>query len=184
MGCCSTSRALVTSSNLTSDNCCFDFGSAESDNNDDGNSTMNAIYYGTDCWTKNCTGSGPWVGGDLENGMYFSNNGANPSNIASETGAYVTAWEKNNGTTNFTLKYGDGTQGGLIETYSGPMPNGYDPMKLQNSIELGTGGDNSPWGKGEFFEGAVVAVNASAATESAVQASVVAAGYTNNTTAP
>jgi hypothetical protein len=28
---------------------------------------MNAIYYGTACWIGNCTGSGPWVGGDLEN---------------------------------------------------------------------------------------------------------------------
>jgi hypothetical protein len=73
------------------------------------------------------------------------------------------------------LWYGDGTQGGLIETYSGPPPTGYDPMKLQDSIELGTGVDNSPWGKGEFFEGAVVAGYPSDATESAVQASVV--GY-------
>jgi hypothetical protein len=61
---------------------------------------------------------------------------------------------------------------------------GYNPMKVQNSIELGTGGDNSIWGNGEFFEGAVVAGYPSDATESAVQASVVAAKYTNNTTVP
>jgi len=174
---------MLTSSNLTSASCCFDFGAGESDNTDDGNATMNAIYYGRQCWSQNCTGFGPWVGGDLENGMYFSNTGANPTNITREvTGAYLTAWEKNNGTTNFTLKYGDGTQGGLIETYSGPLPNGYNPMKVQNSIELGTGGDNSKWGDGEFFEGAVVAGYPSDATESAVQASIVAAGYSNNTT--
>jgi hypothetical protein len=63
---------MLTSSNLTSGGCCFDFGSAEANNSDDGNATMNAIYYGTDCWTQSCTGSGPWVGGDPENGMYFS----------------------------------------------------------------------------------------------------------------
>jgi hypothetical protein len=173
---------MVTSSNLTSGGCCFDFGSGETNNSDDGNATMNAIYYGTDCWTQNCSGPGPWVGGDIENGMYFSNTGANPSNIQSETGSFLTAWEKNNGTTNFTLKYGNGQQGGLTQSYSGPLPNGYNPMKVQNSIELGTGGDNSVWGEGEFFEAAVTAGYPSDATENAVQAGVVAAGYANNTT--
>ncbi len=55
-------------------------------------------------------------------------------------------------------------------------------MKVQPSIELGTGGDNSPMGKGEFFEGAVTAGFPSDATENAVQANLVAAGYGNNTT--
>ena len=173
---------MMTSSNVTSGQCCFDFGSGESDNNDDGNGTMNAIYYGNDCWTGNCTGPGPWVGGDLENGMYFSDNGGNPATIQGEYGSFVSAWEKNNGTTNFTLKYGNGQQGGLSESYSGPLPNGYDPMKVQPSILLGTGGDNSGGGTGEFFEGAVTAGYPSDATENAVQASMVAAGYTDNTT--
>ncbi len=168
---------MLTSSNLTSGGCCFDFGSAEANNSDDGNATMNAIYYGTDCWTKNCTGPGPWVGGDIENGMYFSDTGANPASIPEEDGTFVSAWEKNNGTTNFTVKYGNGHQGGLTETYSGPLPSGYNPMKVQNSIELGTGGDNSIWGDGEFFEGAVLSGYPSDATENAVQASIVTADY-------
>ena len=173
---------MMTSSNVTSNGCCFDFGSAEANDSDDGNATMNAIYYGTDCWTQNCSGPGPWVGGDLENGMYFSNTGANPSSISAETGSFVSAWEKNNGTTNFTLKYGNGQQGGLTESYSGALPSGYDPMKVQPSIELGTGGDNSIWGDGEFFEGAVTAGYPSDATENAVQAGLVAAGYSDNVT--
>jgi hypothetical protein len=168
---------MLTSSNLTSGGCCFDFGSGETNDTDDGNATMNAIYYGTDCWSDNCTGSGPWVGGDLENGMYFSDTGANPSTIPDEDGTLVSAYEKNNGTTNFTLKYGNGQSGGLTETYSGPLPSGYDPMKVQNSIELGTGGDNSIWGDGEFFEGAVVSGYPTDATENAVQANITAAGY-------
>ena len=173
---------MLTSSNLTSNGCCFDFGAAETNDTDDGNATMNAIYYGTDCWTQNCSGSGPWVGGDLENGMYFSNTGANPSSIPSERSSFLSAWEKNNGTTNFTLKYGNGQQGGLTQSYSGALPNGYNPMKVQPSIELGTGGDNSIWGNGEFFEGAVVSGFPSDATENAVQANITAAGYANNTT--
>jgi non-reducing end alpha-L-arabinofuranosidase len=173
---------MLTSSNVTSNGCCFDFGSGETNDSDDGNATMNAIYYGTDCWTQNCSGTGPWVGGDLENGMYFSNTGANPSAIPAEKGSFVSAWEKNNGTTNFTLKYGSGQSGGLTESYSGALPNGYNPMKVQNSIELGSGGDNSIWGNGEFFEGAVTAGFPSDATENAVQAGLVSAGYANNVT--
>jgi non-reducing end alpha-L-arabinofuranosidase len=173
---------MLTSSNLTSNGCCFDFGSGETNNSDDGNATMNAIYYGTDCWTQNCSGPGPWVGGDIENGMYFSNTGANPSSIPSERASFLSAWEKNNGSTNFTLKYGNGQSGGLTTSYSGALPNGYDPMKVQNSIELGTGGDNSVWGDGEFFEGAVVSGFPSDATENAVQANIAAAGYADNVT--
>jgi Alpha-L-arabinofuranosidase B, catalytic/Carbohydrate binding module (family 6) len=168
---------MLTSSNLTSNQCCYDFGSAETNNSDDGNTTMNAIYYGTDCWTRNCTGPGPWAGGDLENGMYFSAAGNNPASIPSESGTFVSAWEKNNGTTNFTLKYGNGQSGGLTEAYSGALPSGYDPMHVQNSIELGTGGDNTGQGLGEFFEAAVVSGFPSDATENAVQASITAAGY-------
>ena len=50
---------MMTSSVLTTGACCFDFGSAETNDSDDGNATMNAIYYGTACWTGGCTGSGP-----------------------------------------------------------------------------------------------------------------------------
>jgi non-reducing end alpha-L-arabinofuranosidase len=173
---------MLTSSNLTSGSCCFDFGAAETNNNDDGNGTMNAIYYGTACWTGGCAGAGPWVGGDLENGMYFSAAGPNPAGIQSETGSYVSAWEKNNGTTNFTLKYGNGQSGGLTQAYSGALPSpGYNPMRVQPSILLGTGGGNDNGGRGEFFEGAVTAGFPSDATENAVQANITAAGYTNNT---
>src|SRR5580698_4711326 len=109
--------------------------------------------------------------------MYFSAAGNNPSSIPSESGTFVSAWEKNNGTTNFTLKYGNGQSGGLTEAYSGPLPSGYDPMHVQNSIELGTGGDNTGQGLGEFFEAAVVSGFPSDATENAVQANITAAGY-------
>ncbi|HEX4830106.1 MAG TPA: arabinofuranosidase catalytic domain-containing protein, partial [Trebonia sp.] len=172
----------VMSSNLTSDQCCFDFGQGETNDSDDGDATMNAIYYGTDCWTGNCTGPGPWVGADIENGMYFSDTGNNPPAYPSESGTFVSAWEENNGSTTMTLQYGNGQSGGLIKTYSGALPNGYNPMKVQGSIELGTGGDNTSLGDGEFFEAADVSGFPSQATQSAVQANIVAAGY--STTPP
>src|SRR5580692_8485007 len=168
----------VMSSNITSNQCCFDFGQGETNDSDDGNATMNAIYYGTDCWTGNCTGPGPWVGADIENGMYFSNTGNNPPAYPSENGTFLSAWEENNGGTNMTLQYGNAQSGGLIQTYSGALPSGgYDPMKIQSSIELGTGGDNTSLGDGEFFEAADVSGFPSQATQSAVQANIVAAGY-------
>jgi hypothetical protein len=168
----------VTSSNLTDSQCCNDFGQGETNDSDDGNATMNAIYYGTDCWTGNCTGPGPWVGADIENGMYFSNTGNNPSAYPSESDAFVSAWEEENGSTNMTLQYANAQSGGLIQTYSGALPSGgYDPMKIQSSIEMGTGGDNTGDGEGQFFEAADVSGFPSEATQSAVQANIVAAGY-------
>ena len=169
---------MVTSSNYVDQWCCFDYGSGENSHTDTGNATMNAIEWGTACWFGGCTGSGPWVEADLENGMYSTNTGSNkdPNNSGVHF-PFVSAWEKNNGTSNFTLKYGNATSGGLTTPFSGSLPNGYSPMKLQSSILLGTGGDNSVSGEGEFFEGAVTAGYPSDATENAVQANLVAAGY-------
>ncbi|WP_405887566.1 arabinofuranosidase catalytic domain-containing protein [Streptomyces sp. NBC_01136] len=169
---------MVTSSNYTNQWCCFDYGSGENSHTDTGNATMNAIYWGNACWFGGCTGSGPWVEADLENGMYHTNTGSNkdPNNPGVHY-PFVSAWLKNNGTSNFTLKYGNGAAGGLTTTFSGPLPNGYSPMKLDSSVLLGTGGDNSPNGVGEFFEGAMTAGYPSDATENAVQAAITAAGY-------
>jgi len=169
---------MVTSSNYTNQWCCFDYGSGENSHTDTGNATMNAIYWGNACWFGGCTGSGPWVEADLENGMYHTNTGSNkdPNNPGVHY-PFVSAWLKNNGTSNFTLKYGNGASGGLATTFSGPLPNGYSPMKLDSSVLLGTGGDNSPSGVGEFFEGAMTAGYPSDATENAVQAAITAAGY-------
>ncbi|MDQ1307002.1 MAG: non-reducing end alpha-L-arabinofuranosidase, partial [Actinomycetota bacterium] len=87
---------------------------------------------------------------------------------------------KNNGTSNFTLKHGNATTEGLTTPCSGPLPNGYSPMRLDPSILLGTGGDNSPYGIGKFFEGAVTSGYPSDATENAVQAAITAAGYSSS----
>ncbi|HEX6469462.1 MAG TPA: arabinofuranosidase catalytic domain-containing protein, partial [Streptosporangiaceae bacterium] len=169
---------MVTSSNLVNGLCCFDYGSGENSHTDTGNATMNAIEWGTACWFGGCVGSGPWVEADLENGMYHTNTGSNkdPNNSGVHF-PFVSAWEKNNGTSNFTLKYGNATSGGLTRPFSGPLPNGYSPMRVDSSILLGTGGDNSNGAVGEFFEGAVTFGYPSDATEDAVQAGITAAGY-------
>ncbi len=178
---------MVTSSNYVNSQCCFDYGSGETSHTDTGNATMNALYWGTACWfgtraNNPCVGTGPWVEADLENGMYHTNTGSNkdPNNSGVHF-SFVSAFEKNNGTSNFTLKYGNSQSGGLTTPYSGPLPNGYSPMKLQNSLLLGTGGDNSVGGEGEFFEGAITAGYPTDAAENAVQTSIVAAGYGSST---
>ena len=107
---------------------------------------------------------------DLENGMYSTNTGPNTASNPGVNYPFVSAWEKNNGTSNFTLKYGNATSGGLTTTWSGALPNGYSPMHEEADILLGTGGDNSNGASGEFFEGAITSGYPSDATENAVQA--------------
>jgi hypothetical protein len=50
-------------------------------------------------------------------------------------------------------------------------------MKKQGAIILGIGGDNSKGSAGTFYEGVMTSGYASASTEAAVQANIVAAGY-------
>ena len=50
--------------------CCFDYGNSETDDSDDGCGAMEAIYFGSAHWVGNRgSGTGPWVGADLEQGM-------------------------------------------------------------------------------------------------------------------
>src|SRR6201993_5405576 len=50
--------------------CCFDYGNAETSNNDTGAGHMEAIYFGNIKVWGFGTGNGPWVMADLENGLY------------------------------------------------------------------------------------------------------------------
>jgi non-reducing end alpha-L-arabinofuranosidase len=50
-------------------------------------------------------------------------------------------------------------------------------MHAEGAIVLGTGGDNSNGSVGSFFEGVMTAGYPSDATDNAVQANIVAAGY-------
>ena len=53
------------------DGCCFDYGNSETDDKNDGCATMEAIYFGNASWHGNRgAGTGPWLGGDFEQGMY------------------------------------------------------------------------------------------------------------------
>jgi hypothetical protein len=182
-----------------SEYCCFSYGNAEMTGWDEGDATMECIYYG------NCTqfgqsggGSGPWVGADLENGMYegWENGSAKvPSNTSITGMTYVTAMVKGPSAADcpaslktsgcFGLKAGNAQSGKLewkfnanTKTYgSRPKPPNYSPQKKQGAVILATGGDGSNGGTGTWFEGAIVKGLPSDATDDAVQANIVAAGY-------
>jgi hypothetical protein len=158
--------------------CCFDYGNAETNSHDDGNGTMEAIYFGNIKVWGYGPGNGPWVMADLENGLYSGVNAGYNSGDQSITSHYVTAMVKG-GPNLWAIKAGNAQSGGLTTMYSGVRPNvsGYNPMHKQGAIILGIGGDNSNGSAGSFFEGALTSGYPSDATENAVQASITAAGY-------
>ena len=169
---------MVTSANHVNSGCCFDYGNAETNNNDNGNGHMDAVYFGTLCWFGPCTGSGPWVQADLENGLFSGGNGNNPNNQGNKS-TFVTALVKNNGTTTYAIKGGNANSGGLSTWYSGSLPTqgGYLPMHQEGAIILGVGGDNSNSSVGDFFEGVMTQGYPTDAADSSVQANIVSVGY-------
>jgi non-reducing end alpha-L-arabinofuranosidase len=171
---------LATGTHFNS-GCCFDYGNAETNNLDNGNGHMDAIYFGTLCWFSPCNGSGPWVMADLENGLFQSNTGGSRnSSYTGNRNPFATAMLKNNGTNFFALKDANGQSGGLSTRYSGALPtspSGYSPMHKEGAIILGIGGDNSNSAIGSFYEGAMTSGVPTDAAENAVQANIVSVGY-------
>jgi hypothetical protein len=158
--------------------CCFDYGNAETNNDDDGNGTMEAIYFGNIRVWGYGTGNGPWIMADLENGLYSGVNAGYNANDPTTNYRFTTAMIEG-GPNQWAILGGNAQSGGLATDYSGPRPNvpGYNPMHKQGAIILGTGGDNSDGADGTFYEGVMTSGYPSAATEAAVQANIVAAGY-------
>jgi len=165
---------MVTRGDHVNGGCCFDYGNAETDNDDDGKGTMEALYFGTSSGWGHGQGHGPWVMADLENGLWAGDVRAAPA--PSITFQYVTAMAKGK-SGGFALKGGNAQAGALQTLHEGPRPPGYETMHKQGAIILGIGGDNSCGAVGTFYEGAMTATYTSDATDAAVQANIVAAGY-------
>jgi hypothetical protein len=165
--------------------CCFDYGNAETTGKDDGNGTMEAVYWGTDTtWGGTGQGSGPWIAADLENGMFKGNKGGwqsqaiNTPSAKTISASYATALLKGPSGNMFTLKAGDAQTGSLVTMWDGVRPSpGYSPKKLEGAIILGTGGDGSNGGTGTFFEGAMTSGSPPSSVDDLIQANIVAAGY-------
>jgi non-reducing end alpha-L-arabinofuranosidase len=172
---------MVTSGTHVNSGCCFDYGNSETTRRADGAGAMDAIYFGTSCWFGGCSGSGPWVQADLEYGLFPGGSSSWNPNQRAFTSKFVTAMLKNNGTTRMAIKGSDAQSGALTTLWDGALPRGYNPMKKQGAIILGSGGDccatNTNQSQGTFYEGAMVSGYPSEATDNAVQAGIVAAGY-------
>lgn len=171
---------MVASGDYFNDKCCFDYGNMQTDSMDHGEGAMEAIYFGNcTLWGKGA-GSGPWVMADLENGLWAGNVTPYEGNTP-VTHRYVTGMVKGDkaGANHWTIKVGNAQSGGLTIVFDGSRPSSeYGPMLTkQGAVGLGTGGDNSSAGIGNFFEGVVTAHYASDAADEAVQANIVAAGY-------
>jgi hypothetical protein len=172
---------MVTSGKHSGSGCCFDYGNGETSRTYVPGPSMDAVNFSSCTMWGTGGGSGPWIMADLEGGLYAQGSGGKNASAPSWTNTYVTAMEKNNGTGTFALKGADATTGNLTTIYSGKVPPGYNPSTKQGSIVLGSGGDccysNNTASSGTFYEGAIVAGYPSDATDDAIQANVVTAGY-------
>jgi hypothetical protein len=157
--------------------CCFDYGNAETNNDDDGAGTMEAVYFGNIKVWGYGSGNGPWIMGDLENGLYSGSNAGYNANDPTTSYRFTTAMVEGSSANQWAILGGNAQSGTLATDFSGVRPSGYNPMKKQGAIILGIGGDNSKGSAGTFYEGVMTTGYASAATEAAVQANIVAAGY-------
>jgi len=172
---------MVTSSRHANSGCCFDYGNSETTRSADVGGAMDAINISTTTAWGSGAGNGPWIMADLEWGLFAQGNNSKNNNDPTQTAAFVTAVMRNNGTTEYAIRGGDASSGALTTYYKGSIP--YNPMKKQGALILGCGGDCcKPSGganasSGIFFEGAIVTSYPTDATENAVQANIVAAGY-------
>jgi hypothetical protein len=160
--------------------CCFDYGNAETNNDDNGAGHMEAVYFGNIKVWGYGTGNGPWIMADLENGLYSGQNAGYNANDPTTSYRYTTAMVEGE-SNQWAILGGNAQSGGLSTDFSGPRPAGYNPMRKEGAIILGIGGDNSDGSAGTFYEGVMTSGYPSAATESAVQANIVAAGYGSST---
>jgi hypothetical protein len=156
--------------------CCFDYGNAETNNNDDGAGTMEAIYFGTEKAWGYGSGNGPWIMADMENGLFSGSAVHLNSGDPTISHRFDTAMIEG-GANLWAIRGGNAQSGSLFTGYSGVRPSGYNPMKKQGAIILGIGGDNSKSSAGTFYEGVMTTGYPSAGTEAAVQANIVAAAY-------
>ena len=145
-----------------SQQCCFDFGNAETNDDNGGPGTMNAISLMCDTLSgeQSCQ---PTVQADLEDGAYALVQNTSVSQ-------FVMAASSNAGVVSGNLQtwWGDAAQSGSLTT-GGPIAlsslspefggNGqadqYAPMHQEGAVLLGIGGDNSIRAAGEFYEGVI-----------------------------
>ena len=167
---------MVVAGNLYNGGCCFDYGNMERNSRDNGEGTMEAVYFGTCVIWGRGAGDGPWVMGDLENGLWAGDSSPFAANMPITSWKYVTAMVKGDsaGKNHWTIKEGNATSGMLITPFDGQRPNArYNPMRKEGAIGLGTGGDNSNAAQGNWFEGVMTTAYSTPGADDMVQTNIV-----------
>jgi hypothetical protein len=166
---------MIVGGNYYNAGCCFDYGNAETNSYDNGEGTMEAVYFGNcTIWNKG-DGDGPWIMGDLENGLWAGSDAISKANTPVKH-KFVTGMVKGDkaGLNHWVIKVGNAQEGALTKPFDGKRPSDrYNPMRKEGAIILGTGGDNSNAAQGDFFEGVMTAHFSSDLADDAVQANIV-----------
>jgi non-reducing end alpha-L-arabinofuranosidase len=170
---------MVVAGDFYNMGCCFDYGNMERNSRNNHEGTMEAVYFGT-CiiWGKG-DANGPWVMGDLEDGLWAGNFSPYPDNkpLAHK---YVVGLVKGDSTSaafpngHWAIKSGNAQTGTLVKPFDGVRPNErYNPMRKEGAIGLGTGGDGSSGAQGIWFEGVMTHHYSSDMADDGVQANIV-----------
>lgn len=151
-------NALTGVYHNTAPECCFDFGNAETNDDNDGPGAMDAVSLMCDIVGSE-TSCEPTVQADLEDGAYalIQNSSASQFVMAALSNGGVS-------TGNLQTWWGDAAESGSLSTngavsLSSLTPEfgegNYAPMSQQGAVLLGIGGDNSIRAAGEFYEGVI-----------------------------
>jgi hypothetical protein len=168
---------MIVAGDFYNSGCCFDYGNMETNSHDNGEGTMEAVYFGTcTTWGKGA-GEGPWLMGDLENGLWAGDHSPALESLPI-TFPLIMGMVKGDapGKNHWTIKGGNAQAGALNQMFDGHRPNPrYVPMRKEGAVGLGTGGDNSNVAQGNWYEGIMTAHYSSNAADDLVQANIVAA---------
>jgi non-reducing end alpha-L-arabinofuranosidase len=158
--------------------CCFNFGTASTNNAAGGRGQMNALFFGICTYWNTGAGSGPWFMIDVEAGVYSG--GTPNSNLPSTRFDFAFGLTKNNSgnatirVANSTSQYGAAAPSLVNALNANPPPFTWN---VPGGITLGIGGDNSNSSNGTFYEGCIVNGRPSDATDASVLDDVRLAGY-------
>ncbi len=175
---------MVVAGDTYNAGCCFDYGNAETNSRDNGEGTMEAVYFGNCTVWNTGDGDGPWIMGDLENGLWAGDSSPYAGNKSIPTDwKYVMGLVKGEKRDpvkwpdgHWVIKEGNAQSGALIKPFDGKRPSSrYNPMRKEGAIILGTGGDNSSGDTGIWFEGLMTTHFSSDGADDAIQTNIVAA---------
>lgn len=92
---------------------------------------MEAIYFGDNTVWSQGAGSGPWIMGDLENGLFAGSDPDYDPNDPSISYRFVTALGKGKPGNSWAIRGGNAVSGSLSTFYNGVRPSGYNPMSKE-----------------------------------------------------